>query len=195
MSAEVTATLPFATTATLSRGVAGPPPPVRALHPYNHPSHGAYRGLYTQRELRPVDVAVGRRGAADGPCAPPTRRRPNLRVVTPLAGRERAFYQGGQALSAPWLIDGVSIGRPRPLLRTVDQGKASLRRLLYELTWSTSTTSKGAWLDYHSPPRTTEACRTADQTAHITWRAAARGGPQPPLLGGEWRAMLHCHLQ
>ena len=110
----------------------GLPPPTRALCTTTHPSLGARRMVCPQREPRPARVPVRLRGPADGPCTSPSRRRPNPRVATPSADRERARCRVGRALPAPWRADGVSMGRPRPLLRAGDQGKGSLRRPLYD---------------------------------------------------------------
>ena len=194
MSAETTANLPYGTATALSRRVTGPPPAMRAARPLNCPLRGAHRRVCPRRELRPARAAVRPRGPADGPCASPPRRRPNPRVATPSADRERARCRAGRALPALRRADGASMGRMRPLLRTGDQGKGGLRRPLYAQCEAR----------HHGrlpgpPPHT----RITLYYSRPPGRPASPGTPCGELrravganhpFVGEWRAMLLCHI-
>ena len=157
---------------------------MRALRPTTRPSRGARREIYLRRELRPARVPVRSRGAADGPCTSPPRRRPKSprwhlgRTAT--AGAWRRL----RALPALRRADGASTGRPRPLLRTGDQDKGSLRRPLYV---QFEARPHRALAGPSRPPthhlvRSTPA-RSRSKSTHPMWQAATRGGPQPSLRG------------
>ena len=90
------------------------PPPTSALWITTRPSRSARRRIYPRRELRLARTAVRPSGPADGPCTSPPRRRPNPRVATPSADRERARCRAGRALPALLRVDGGSMGRTRP---------------------------------------------------------------------------------
>ena len=195
MSAETTAAnLPYGTATALSRRVTGPPPAMRAARPLNCPLRGAHRKVCPRRELRPARAAVRPRGPADGPCASPPRRRPNPRVATPSADRERARCRAGRALPALRRADGASMGRMRPLLRTGDQGNGGLRRPLF------AQCEERHHGGLPGPP---------PHTRIILYYSRPPGSPASPgtpcgeprrAVGanhpfvGEWRAMLLCHI-
>ena len=61
----------------MSRGVSGPPLPVRDLRVATHPTRGAGRQVSSSCELRPARAAVGPRGVVDGPCISPPLKIPN----------------------------------------------------------------------------------------------------------------------
>ena len=96
---------------------------LRMLRPHYYPARGARCGIYLRRELQPVLVADGGAGRPDGPCTPPTRRRPNSPAVTHFASsRKRARWRCGRAPLALWRADELSIDRLWPLHRTLAHG-------------------------------------------------------------------------
>ena len=157
---------------------------MRALCPTTRPSRDARREICLRRELRPARVPVRSRGAADGPCTSPPRRRPK----SPRRHHKRTASAGawrrGRALPALRRADRVSMGRPRPLLRAGDQSKGSLRRPLYDQFEARP--HRG--LAGPSPPPTHHLVRSTparppSMPTRAMWQAATRGRPQPPLRG------------